>query len=220
MERKSGLRVLHKLFNKYKTGGKKRNGNCLAGNYHSSENIMHSQTKNKPVRTGWPKLDEQQAWLEFISRYEFDLFVTLTFREDTGRWLAEKRFEKWLVSLNKDLFGRRYEQRGRGIRYVVVYGNQKRGTLHFHALLGAKGLKELDREYMAELWKCNGQQNKKTGTLLNRIVNGHADIKIYDPEQGAKHYLINHIFQGGELDIFVPRKEFERASACSIETTE
>ncbi|MCH7520033.1 MAG: hypothetical protein IH964_13565 [Candidatus Dadabacteria bacterium] len=204
------LRV--KGYNKYKTGGKKRNGNCLVGNYHSSENIMHMRIDNN-------KPDLQKGWLELTSRYEFDLFVTLTFREDTERWLAKKRFEKWLVSLNKDLFGRRYEQRGRGIRYVVVYGNQKRGTLHFHALLGAKGLKELDREYMAELWKCNGQQNKKTGTLLNRIVNGHAVIDIYDPARGAKHYLINHIFQGGEPDIFVPRKE-RVGKACSIETTE
>ena len=153
--------------------------------------------KYKPTKLYWYMCELKKDWLELTSRYEFDLFVTLTFREDTGRWLAEKRFEKWIVSLNKVLFGERYKQRGRGIRYVVVYGNQKRGTLHFHALLGAKGLKELDREYMAELWKCNGQQNKKTGTLLNRIVNGHADIKIYDPEQGAKHYLINHIFQGG-----------------------
>lgn len=162
---------------------------------------------------------EHKAWLELISRYEYNLFVTLTFREDTERDLAEKRFKKWIAALNIDLFGQRYEQRGRGIRYAVVYGNQRRGTLHFHALLGAKGLKDLNREYMAKLWKCNGQKNKKTGTLLNRIVNGHADIKIYDPEQGAKHYLANHIFQGGVFDIFVPRRERE-GKACSIETPE
>ena len=104
----------------------------------------------------WYKRELQQAWLELTSRYEFDLFVTLTFREDTERWLAEMRFQKWIGTLNYELFGKRYKQRGRGIRYVVVYGNQKRGTLHFHALLGAKGLKELPREYMAKLWKCNG----------------------------------------------------------------
>ena len=177
---------------------------------------MNSQTKNKPVRTGWPKLDEQKAWLELISRYEYDLFVTLTFREETERWLAEKRFKKWIAALNIDLFRRRYKQSGRGIRYAVVYGNQKRGTLHFHALLGTKGLKKLDREYMAKLWKCNGQS--KNGILLDRIVNGHADIKVYDPEQGAKHYLANHIFQGGEFDIFVPRKE-ERARPVASRLT-
>jgi len=161
--------------------------------------------KNKPVVTGWSKPEEKEAWLEVISRYEYDLFVTLTFQEDTKQWLAEKRFEKWVASLNKELFGRRYKQRNRGIRGVVVYGNQKRGTLHFHALLYAKGLKDLNMEYMAKLWKCNGQKNKNTGTLLNKIVNGHADIKIYDPKQGAKHYLANHTFQGGVFDIIVPR---------------
>ncbi len=86
------------------------------------------KSEYKPLKVDWYKLDEQKAWLKLTSRYEFDLFATLTFREDTERWLAEKRFEKWIVSLNKVLFGKRYKQRGRGIRYVVVYGNQKRGN--------------------------------------------------------------------------------------------
>ena len=167
------------------------------------------QRENKPLRADWFKLELREGWLELISRYEYDLFVTLTFQEYIKPWKAKKRFEKWIAALNKDLFGRRYKQRGRGIRYAVVYGNQKRGTLHFHALLGAKGLKELDREYMAMLWKNNGQRNEKTETLLDRIVNGHAVIDVYDPKRGGKRYLTNHIFQGGEFDIFVPRRERE-----------
>jgi hypothetical protein len=163
--------------------------------------------KYKPTKLYWYMRELQKEWREFISRYDFDLFVTLTFREDTEPWLAKKRFEKWIVSLNKELFGWRYKQRGRGIRYAVVYESQKRGTLHMHALLGADELKELDREYMAELWKCNGQQ--KNGNLLNRIVNGHAVIDIYDPKRGAIQYMTKHINKGGEPDIDVPRKERE-----------
>jgi hypothetical protein len=212
------LRV--KGYNKYKTGGKKRNGNCLAGNYHSSENIMHMRIDNnkpnreqrqsefKPLKTGWPKLDLQKGWQEFISRYDFDLFVTLTFREDIKHGKAVTRFKKWLGSLNHALFGWRYKRKGLGIRYAVAYESQKRGTLHLHVLLGAEGLKELNMEYMAKLWKCNGQRDKN-GTLIDRIVNGHAVIDIYDPARGAIQYMTKHIYKDGELDMSAPRKERE-----------
>ena len=63
---------------------------------------------------------------------------------------------------------------------------------------------------MAKLWKSNGQRNKESGALIDRIVNGHADIKPYDPIRGAKHYLTKYIPKGGELEISVPRKELER----------
>ncbi len=176
------------------------------------------EIKYKPLNTGYFKLDLQKDWFDLISRYDFDLYATFTFRDEIKPWKAEKRFQKWLGSLNCDLFGWRYSRKGLGIRYAVAYEYQKRGTLHFHALLGAKGLKELDREYIAKLWKCNGQRDKK-GTLVDRIINGRAVIDIYDPARGAKQYLTKHIPKGVEIDIFAPRKD-ERASACSIETTE
>lgn len=89
---------------------------------------------------------------------------------------------------------------------------QKRGTLHLHALLGAKGLKELNRVDMAKLWETNGQRNKKTGALVDWIVNGRALIEPYDPARGAKHYLTKYIHKGGVVDIFVPR--IEREGKC------
>jgi len=176
------------------------------------------ESKYKPLKTGYFKLDLQNGWLDFISRYDFDLYATFTFRDEIKPWKAEKRFQKWLGSLNCTLFGWRYSRKGLGIRYAVAYEYQKRGTLHFHALLGAKGLKELDKEYMDKLWKCNGQRDKK-GILVNRIINGRALIDNYDPTRRAKQYLTKCIFKGGEIDIYVPRKD-ERASACSIETAE
>jgi hypothetical protein len=155
------------------------------------------QSEYKPLRTGWFKRDLQEDWVELISRYDFDLFATLTFRDEIEPWMAEKRFKKWLGSLNRALFGWRYKRQGLGIRCSVAYEYQKRGTLHFHALLGAEGLKELNREHMAELWKTNGQRDKKTGTLVDRIVNGNAVIDIYDPARGAIQYMTKHIFKDG-----------------------
>ncbi|MCZ6685740.1 MAG: hypothetical protein O6849_07150 [Candidatus Dadabacteria bacterium] len=180
-------------------------------NGKNEPNREQRQSEFKPLKTGWPKLDLQKGWQEFISRYDFDLFVTLTFREDIKHGKAVTRFKKWLGSLNKELFGWRYKRKGLGIRYAVAYESQKRGTLHFHTLLGAKGLKELNREHMAKLWKCNGQRDKN-GTLIDRIVNGNADIKIYDPTLGAIQYMTKHIYKDGEIDMSAPRTE--RVGKC------
>ena len=97
-------------------------------------NVKRRLRKNKPLKVYSYKRELKKDWLELISRYEYDFFATLTFREDTERWLAEKKFEKWLGSLNNMLFGWRYKQRGRGIRYAVAFEHQKRGALHFHDL--------------------------------------------------------------------------------------
>ncbi|MEW6145740.1 MAG: hypothetical protein AB1598_12045 [Thermodesulfobacteriota bacterium] len=184
----------------------KWNGNSLGNNMPKNK---QKQSEYEPLRTGWIKLDLQEAWREFISRYDYDLFVTLTFRDEIKPWIAKKRFEKWLESLNLELFGEEYKQEGLGIRYALSIEYQKRGILHFHALLGAKGLKEINREYMAKLWKTNGQRKDKAGPLLDRIVNGHAVIKPYDPAGGAIRYMTKHIRKGVEPDIFIPRIERE-----------
>jgi hypothetical protein len=164
-------------------------------------NKIFEGCKTSPLRLNGHKKytmgGNKEEWQEFISRYEFDLFVTLTFREDIERSKADKRFEKWLGSFNCELFGWRYRRKGLGIRYAVAYEYQKRGTLHFHALLGAEGLKELNREHMAKLWKSNGQLDKKTGSLVDRIVNVHAEIDIYDPTRGAIKYMTKHLFKDG-----------------------
>ncbi len=74
--------------------------------------------------------------------------------------MAETRFEKWLGSLNHASSTGGMRQRGQCIRHVGMRRLRisEEGDASLSRLLGAKGLKELDREYMAELWKCNGQQ--------------------------------------------------------------
>jgi len=161
------------------------------------ENSRSSLAKKKgKARTNWPKHNLRKGWQELLERYDYDLFVTLTFREDIEHWKAKKRFEKWLGSLNNKLFGWRYRRKDLGIWGAVAYESQKRGTLHMHALLGAESLKELNMDYMAKLWKCNGQRDRN-GNLLDRIVNGHAVIKIYDPTMNTIKYMAKHIDKGG-----------------------
>ena len=64
------------------------------------------QREYKPLKTGWPKLDLQKGWQEFISRYDFDLFVTFTFRDEIKLWKAKMRFKKWLGSLDLPPYNR------------------------------------------------------------------------------------------------------------------
>src|SRR5690606_6091061 len=112
-----------------------------------------NHSEYKPLRSGWFKIDLQEEWVELISRYEFDLFVTLTFKDDIDPCKAEHRFKKWIGAINCNLFTWRYKRKGLGIRYVVGIEYQKRGTLHLHALLGATGLNELNGALLSKLWE-------------------------------------------------------------------
>jgi len=195
---------------------KKRN--CESLSYNNKPKNEQNQNEYKPLKSGWFKIDLQNEWVELISRYEFELFVTLTFKDDIYPWKAEHRFQKWIGAINCILFTWRYKRKGLGIRYVVGIEYQKRGTLHIHALLGAKGLKVLNVELLSKLWETNGQRNKITGILIDRRVNGKAYIVPYDSSKGAKYYITKYIKKGGEVDIFVPRKELEGQVPQAFET--
>jgi hypothetical protein len=78
---------------------------------------------------------------------------------------------------------------------------QRRGTLHFHALIGPELLKDVNHfEYM-NLWYNKG--------------NGFARIYPYDPEK-AEWYVSKYVVKGGEIDIFLPPSYKGREKMLSL----
>lgn len=67
---------------------------------------------------------------------------------------------------------------------------QRRGVLHYHALLGG-GVKGLRRLSWMDSWE--------------EIGGGFARIYPYDSTRGGKVYVTKYAVKGGELDIFLPR---------------
>jgi len=135
------------------------------------------------------KLSLTRAWVSFLSQFEpFELYSTFTFREEVHPEQADRRFNRYIRYINEELFGRRYREKGKGIYYVRALEVQKRGVLHFHALMGG-GVRRLRRLTLMDRWYEH---------------NGIARIQPYDASKGAKGYLSKYVYKGGEVELFIP----------------
>jgi len=154
------------------------------------------KTLKKPL-SGYFKLDLQQAWPEFIDSYKpYQWYSTHTFKDDKHPEAADKAFFRWIRSVNQDLYGRRYREKGRGVTWVKAIERQKRGVLHFHCLVGSSLLYKLDRKHFMKLWETDGNMG-------NKIVNGFARIYEFDTSRGAVSYLSKYVLKDGEIDVYV-----------------
>jgi len=137
-----------------------------------------------------------EAWVKFIERFEpYHWFVTLTFKDDVTNARANKQFARFMRGMNEALYGRRYREKGLGLPYVNARERQKRGTPHFHTLIGGDVWK-LRRMTYKELWE--GWDGKKF------TRNGMARVLPHDRERGARMYVSKYVLKGGEIDVNIP----------------
>ena len=135
----------------------------------------------------------EQGWVEFVSKFEpYELYCTLTFIEDIHPEQADRRYKRFIRKINESLYGRRYREKRKSIYWVRALELQRRGVIHFHALLGG-GVYKLHRLRTMQLWE-------------SERGNGMARIEKYNPTLGARNYLSKYVSKGrgGELDIFIP----------------
>lgn len=157
-----------------------------------NEMLKISYANSLPVRM-------TDAYVEVIEKVEkivsMSWFVTCTFPESLHPEQADKAFKHWLVTPNRELFGRRYGNHGDGISWLRAQENQNRGALHYHALAGSHPNKQghdlsvLRRMNFVDTW------HEETG--------GTARIYPYDASIGVKRYLMKYVVKEGELDIFI-----------------
>ena len=88
-----------------------------------------------------PKSQKQilrDAWVTFLSAYTFQWFATLTFETRVHPEAALKRWRFFTNQLNRSLYGRRWQKKEHGgIHWILGIEFQKRGVIHFHALMGS-----------------------------------------------------------------------------------
>jgi len=144
----------------------------------------------------------QDAWASWIQRFEpWHWFVTLTFKDDLTNTRANKIVARFLRGMNVDLFGKRWRKKGLGLPYINARERQRRGTPHFHLLVGGDCYK-LKRLKYKDLWEG---WDGKTFTR-----NGMARILPYDKDQGGRFYCAKYVGKGGELDPNIPPYMFEK----------
>lgn len=132
-----------------------------------------------------------QAWSEFLSSQPWQWFVTFTFKEEIHPEAADKLYRVWINKLNRAIYGQRWRKKHPfGVKHVRALEWQKRGVLHYHALIANVGLE--DRERWALVWQQLGEDSKA----------GFIKIDQYDDSKGgAEAYLSKYVTKGGQVDV-------------------
>lgn len=131
-----------------------------------------------------------RAYAEFLEdpRWGWQEYVTLTFTDEIHPEQANRCYRRWVRKVNENSFGKHYRKRDKAITWVRGLEYQRRGVIHFHALLA--GLPEsFDRFEAMRLWESTGD---KCGFA-----------RIYPYRRGACRYLSKYVSKGGELDIWI-----------------
>ena len=131
----------------------------------------------------------RDGWIALLSRYSWDWFVTITFRGDyVHPESADKRWRLWCSILNRQLYGPRWYKKGKEIHWVRALELQKRGVIHYHALM-------THPHDLNQLFSRMGQVND-----LETIA---GFSRIYPPRcnEAVTRYCAKYVIKGGELDV-------------------
>jgi hypothetical protein len=131
----------------------------------------------------------QDAWIEFLGRWEWDWFATLTFRGEVHPEAADKRFRVWISKLNRELFGPRWSKKGVGVRWVRALEYQRRNVIHYHGLIGGLGVESLRRFDWMDAWEQ---------------LAGYARIEPPRDRGMVVAYCSKYVVKGGEIDLGGP----------------
>jgi len=154
-----------------------------------------------------------EGWVQVADKYEpWYWYLSLTFKNFVYQEYAIRQFKRFIRLMNEGIFGKRFRGNGkgdskcRGVSWLNAIEWQRRGVLHFHALVGGESFKLSTPGYppmsgYKDIWQYG--LKKKSGKYKFR-PNGFAKIVEYDSKKGAKYYLSKYVTKGGELDIFIP----------------
>ena len=121
-----------------------------------------------------------EAWAEYLGRWPWQWFVTLTFRADVHPEAADKRFRSWLAAVERER--NRVGLFDGGLRWVRALEYQRRGVIHFHVLLGNVGALRYATAH--EHWR-----------------EGHAWIEPVRDSGAVRAYVAKYVAKGGEIDL-------------------
>jgi hypothetical protein len=153
----------------------------------------------------------RDAWVKLLGEFHWDLFGTLTFRNDTHPEAALKLFRLFVSQLNRKLYGPRWSKHGKGIGWCVALERQLRGVLHLHCLLAEP---ELTRLLKSSWFKENGHWANALNESWNALA-GFARIEPIKHAELVAGYVSKYVIKGGEIDLGGPlmQRRLEQAPA-------
>jgi len=154
-----------------------------------------------------------EGWVQMADKFEpWHWYLSLTFQYFVNTEYALRQFKRFIRLINEKVHGKRFRGNGKwdsrckGVPWLNAIEWQRRGVLHFHALLGGESNKLGTLGYPSmsrykDIWQYG---LKKKNGIYKFHPNGFAKIVEYDSSKGAKHYLSKYVTKGGELDIYIP----------------
>lgn len=113
--------------------------------------------------------DATDAFGVHLTRFPWQWYVTLTFRNEVGEQAANSALWQFNRTIRK--------AQGFAPGFIWVTERQRRDVPHFHGLmLNVGNLRRLDAK---DAWECNG----------------YARVEPYDPMRGANYYIGKYLFK-------------------------
>jgi hypothetical protein len=131
-------------------------------------------------------------WTALLKRWQWHWFATFTFKDETHPEAADKVFRHWVNKLNE---ANGYRQRSLSTysrRCIWARGLewQKRGVIHFHAVLGNLPLSSHTRS-SCDAWASAWLELGNTGFAKIVLVQ----------DEGSLAYVSKYCAKGGEIDV-------------------
>jgi hypothetical protein len=121
----------------------------------------------------------QDAWVVFLRQWVWQWFCTFTFRDIVHPESADKRFHLFISMVNRELYGPRWHKKGLGVQWVRALEFQKRGVIHYHALVA--GVQDLRRLTWMDIW--------------NELA-GYARIEAIKDPTAVRRYVSKYVVKG------------------------
>jgi hypothetical protein len=130
-----------------------------------------------------------EGWERFIDRYQWDWFATFTFTERIHPEAADKTYRVWMSELQQAVAGKHYEKKPRDqVRWVRGLEWQKRGVIHFHALMYHRF--DLNLHQRRKEWEAQWEH----------LTTAFCRIYPCDSSGAVRSYIAKYCGKGGEVD--------------------
>jgi hypothetical protein len=136
-----------------------------------------------------------QAWATFLDNpaYHWNWYGHFTFRDYPHAETAHKAWMRYIHILNREAFGHYYwKHKEKGVIWARGTEDQKRGAVHFHALIGNVPDRVDHMKYKETWFKMAG---------ISRIY-------AYEKDKGAEFYMSKstYAWKRGEIDLSATMK--------------
>ena len=146
----------------------------------------------------------QKEYATWLAEFNWQWFVTLTFRYPPHPEQAKKYFLKWIHWINRKLYNNRYYKTSTGIFWVLALEYHKSGVIHFHALLG-------------DIEDLNLKLSRKDARNKWYQIAGLGRVDPIDDKLGAvTNYVSKYIVKGGEIELSPSLRKFEEQKDLGV----